>query len=722
MKAPTLGRTLLYFFLKLQKRVAGRMIRFEQQRSDSLFRWRVNILSAILVSGILFGSAAFVSALGLILRENTWGLAVVDGLGVLLCLVFLFVIQIPFKVRSTVSLISFFIIGAAVILSVGPLSGGPFWLFAFAVLSGVLIGHWAALGAVLLNTCFLGVIGYLIYSGRFGHAFPFFNTPQAMVAALVNFIVLNAITSVSVSALLNGLNESEAKYRMIAENVDDVIWSTDLGLGFTYVSPSVTKMQGYTADECLSMSANEVLVPDSQALVLRLYEKKMAQIQARDPEGWEPEVFEVQQIRKDGSLFWAHVNARLIPGPDEFPEGILGITRDVTLRKKEEAEKIKAQIHAGEQEKLALVGQIAGKMAHDFNNVLGIIMGNAELALMDKRNLQNRHVFQDILNQTIRGKNLTRNLISFAKSSEPKQTLFLIDEKIALVLDLFAGELQEITVVTDRVQPYELIADPGMIEHALVNLLQNSIHAVSRVKEPRITLSTFSANGQIIIRIEDNGCGIPSPDLDKVFDPAFTLKGGKDASGAYEAGIKGTGYGMANVKKYIDLHQGEIMIDSVQNEGTRIDLCLPKAEKELSPDEIRILRSSAPQTDKRILLVEDENDISDIQRAILEHPPLNHIVDIARTAEAAFSLFEENTYDLISLDYRLEGRLTGMDVYSRVRETAPRIPILFVSGNIEFLESMRQLQQNDPFTDHLSKPCRNMAFVESINRLMLKAG
>jgi len=401
--------------------------------------------------------------------------------------------------------------------------------------------------------------------------------------------------------------------------------------------------------------------------------------------------------------------------------GVLGIARDITKRKQAETEKIKAQKVAGEQKKLALVGKIAGKISHDFNNILAIILSTAEITLEESNDVEINKALKIIIEETFRGVNLTRNLVVFAKDYEPKQAYFILEDKINLVLNLLAKDLEEIELIKEyEINMPELLADPGMIENSLINLIQNSIHALGMITNPKIIIRSFYMDGKICLEIQDNGCGIPKEHLRDIYEPSFTLKGSKDVTRSYKNGVKGTGYGITNVKKFIMQHKGSMSVESEFGWGTKISLDLPVIKKELTPEEKKEILTPTAQFEKSILLVEDEQSLSDVQYRVLTDKPLNHRVDIANNGQAAMDLFDRNEYDFVSMDYVLPGSINGLDVYNHIRETNKAVPILFFSGNIEFLESVKKLKQKDPILDLLSKPCQHKDYVNGINKLLGK--
>ena len=433
---------------------------------------------------------------------------------------------------------------------------------------------------------------------------------------------------------------------------------------------------------------------------------------------------EKKLTRKDGSsiiVLFSVSNFINTGGSDEHGN-VICVMRDITDRVQMELQKIQAEKIASEQTKYALIGQVAGKMAHDFNNVLGIIMGNVELLLMSHEDSSLKKTLNMIFDQTIRGKNLTKNLIAFAKNQEPEYKYFKIREKIDLVINLLKKDLSYTDIViVDNAEDLEILADPGMIEHTLINLIQNSIHATCKTENPKIILRSYNDDESVCIEIEDNGCGIPKEFIENIFEPSFTLKGSRDTLQVYDTDIKGTGYGLSNVKKYIDQHNGEITLKSDLTIGTLVKIRLPTINQKLTPNEEIEIKQNITCVEKRILIVEDEPAISHVQSVVLANEPCRHKVEIASSGEAAIKLLNMNDYDAISLDYMLAGKMNGIDFYKYIRKNGNNIPILFVSGNIEFLESIKELKTKDSRIGYLSKPCQNKDYLYSIDTLLRKS-
>ncbi|CCK81557.1 two component system sensor histidine kinase, hybrid [Desulfobacula toluolica Tol2] len=511
------------------------------------------------------------------------------------------------------------------------------------------------------------------------------------------------------------LQKSEAHLRTLIETIPDLIWLKDPDGVYLACNPKFERFFGAKETDIVGKTDYD-FVDKKMADFFR--ENDRMAMAAGKPTMNEEEII----FNDDGHKELLETVKTPMYDSDDKLIGVLGIGRDFTRRKQAEQEKIIAQKIAAEHKKLALVGQIAGKMAHDFNNILGIIMGHTDLSLMECKDLKTRKTLELILQQTLKGRNLTKNLVAFAKDQDPKQKFFELNAKLDLVLNLLNKDIEELELIKEyNPEMPELLADPGMIEHAFVNIIQNSIHALSMTENPKIIIRTYYSDNNIIVEIEDNGCGIPEEHIEKIYEPAFTLKGSRDLTGSYKKNIKGTGYGMANVKKYIEQHKGNISIESKSGTGTKVIINLPVIKKVLTKEEKTELQKAKLQFGKNILIVEDEAAISEVQHRILTQAPCHHTVDIASNGQTAIDLLKNNHYDLISLDYILPGNMNGIHIYNHIRETDKAVPILFISGNIDFLESIKEIKQKDVNIDHLSKPCQNKDYVDAINRLLENA-
>ncbi len=507
------------------------------------------------------------------------------------------------------------------------------------------------------------------------------------------------------------LRESETLFRTLFETAVDAIFIKDKNLKYRMVNPAMGRHFGKNSEDLIGKT--------NTYLFGKKISDKVHHVDYRVLKGETIQEFANRPI--EGQTRSLHIIKVPLKNSEGKITGLCGIVRDITELKQAEEEKLNAERYLGEQKKHALVGQIAGKIAHDFNNILGVIMGSAELSLFECEDAGTREVLKLIFDQTVRGKNLTRNLVAFAKDQEPKHESFKIKDKIDLVVNLMKRDLAGIElIIEDGPNVPELIADPGMIEHAMVNIIQNSIHALGKVERPKITIRISACSDSICLEIEDNGCGIPQSHMKRIYEPSFTLKGIKDVTDSYKHSVKGSGYGMSNTRKYIEQHKGSIRVESEFASGTKLTIHLPVIKKELTQDEKTVIIKTLSHVGKKVLLVEDEITISDIQFKVLTSDPCNHKVDIAYNGQTAINLFNSNEYDIISLDYILPGDINGMNIYNHIRKTNKTIPILFISGNIEFLESIKALKQKDSHIDHLSKPCQNTDYIGCLNRLMAK--
>jgi len=169
------------------------------------------------------------------------------------------------------------------------------------------------------------------------------------------------------------LRESAARYRLLAEHASDIIWTTDLDLNFTYISPSAEKISGYSIEEILSLSPDKILAPASFEKATETLLKNLAVEKAGQKDQNKTNILEVEQIRKDGSTVWVELNVSFIRDQDGNPTGILGITRDISARKQAE-EKLRAE----KQEKELIINNLTEQVAF-LDPEMRIIWANSEV-------------------------------------------------------------------------------------------------------------------------------------------------------------------------------------------------------------------------------------------------------------------------------------------------------------------------------------------------------
>jgi len=207
------------YLQRFQTFAINRMVSPSAEEKDSLLYWRARILFAILFVGALLALLVFIPATAFMIKEGLWGLAIMDSGAWLTGVGLLFSRRLRYETRAALTLLILYSIGLAIIISAGPLSGGPAWLFAFAVLTGVLLGLKRAILALAINAITLTIIGWLITTGRFGQTFPFFNTSELMIVAGANFIFLNAVAAISVTVLVKGLVSIHQRERVLSSTL-----------------------------------------------------------------------------------------------------------------------------------------------------------------------------------------------------------------------------------------------------------------------------------------------------------------------------------------------------------------------------------------------------------------------------------------------------------------------------------------------------------------------
>jgi PAS domain S-box-containing protein len=373
----------------------------------------------------------------------------------------------------------------------------------------------------------------------------------------------------------NSLKESEGRYRMIVENMHDIIWVMDLNFRYKYRSPSNVEITGRTPAEIMTRPPREQIVPESYALVEKiLAEELVNEFGGKPVDPRRSRTLELEVYHKNGGTVWIEVTASFGRDENGKPVEILLAGRDITERKRMQKENDNLEKQLIQAQKMEAIGTLAGGIAHDFNNILASLMGFTEMAGRETRQDVRRDYLDQVLQACERAKNLVSQILVFSRQreqeSKPVDIRLIIKEALTLLratLPTTIDMQQEITGEQTTV-----LADPTQIHQIVMNLCTNAAQAMtgkSGVLDVHLSNITIGAAGQALhpdlqpgpyvqLSVRDTGCGIDPAIRDRIFDPFFTTKKTK----------QGTGLGLSVVYGIVKSYGGAIDVQSSAGEGT----------------------------------------------------------------------------------------------------------------------------------------------------------
>jgi len=365
--------------------------------------------------------------------------------------------------------------------------------------------------------------------------------------------------------------------------------------------------------------------------------------------------------------------------------GFAKITRDITERRQAQLALQRAQEQLAQSQKMEALGQLTGGIAHDFNNLLTILGGQARIVKNNAADPKSLKAVEAIETTVQRGASLTRQLLGFSRRQQLQPQPVTLSERIpglkTLLATSLSANLQLIASVLPDIWP--VMADPSELDLAIMNLVLNARDSMQSGGMIMITAENITAphsqldeklKGEFVcISVIDNGEGIPADVLPKVFDPFFTTK---------DAG-KGTGLGLSQVYGFAHQSGGTVHIDSEVGKGTRVTICLPRAD---APTLARAAAVEDPDPERRharILLVEDNTDVTEVTSALIKQ--LGYTVRLAPDASNALRMIEEESFDLVFSDIMMPG-MDGVELAKTILESRPRLPVLLASGSNRLVE------------------------------------
>lgn len=377
------------------------------------------------------------------------------------------------------------------------------------------------------------------------------------------------------------VRRSEARLRLISENMADVIWTLDVAtMRFTYVSPSVFKLRGYTPDEVVKQSLAEVLTPESLHRVAEGLPALLERFAAGDATA-RTGIAELDQFHRDGSIVPTEVTTTLLPDATGRAVEILGVTRDISERKRADAERVLLEAQLRQAQKLEAIGTLAGGVAHEVNNPIQGIMSYAEIIAEDNpEGSQSNRFAREIVRETERVARIVRNLLHFARHENqdrgPASMRTILEQTLSLVRTLMRRDHITLEVDIAPLLP-PVVCDTQQIQQVLMNLITNARDAILGAETPipersrliRIAVGPCNYDAKLWVRttVEDHGPGIPAGIRDRIFEPFFTTKP-KD---------KGTGLGLSISYGILLEHDGRLSAESEPGKPTRFHIDLPAA-------------------------------------------------------------------------------------------------------------------------------------------------
>ena len=494
-----------------------------------------------------------------------------------------------------------------------------------------------------------------------------------MVSESFNIMTKNLVKT------LTGLRESEDKYRSIFENAVDGIFQSSLDGALINANPACARMLG--------LELRPDLLSQYTDLQHQLYvnpEDRTRFIQILLERGKILD-HEVQFYKPNGEIFWVSVNATLLRDDNGVPQHIVGMISDITSRKKIEAERESLQQQLVQAQKLEAVGQLAGGVAHDFNNMLAVILGLTELALLKTQPSDQFHTtFLEIQKAANHSADHTRQLLTFARKQTVAPKVINLNESIDNTLNMLSRLIgEDIELVTNPgAKLWNVNVDPAQINQILTNLCVNARDAISGIGKIIIQTGNvmFDADschsiqegrpGEFVcLSVADNGCGMNEETKLHIFEPFFSARNDN----------LGTGLGLATVYGIVKQNNAFIDIESEPAKGTTIRIYLPRHQGEENKTTPPVIREEIQPGDETILLVEDEPEILNITRQMLEG--LGYTVHATTLPNEALQLAEEldSSIDIFMSDVIMP-TMNGRELSERISEIRPGIKCLFMSG------------------------------------------
>ncbi|MFW6099372.1 MAG: ATP-binding protein, partial [Thermodesulfobacteriota bacterium] len=471
--------------------------------------------------------------------------------------------------------------------------------------------------------------------------------------------------------------ESLRLHSMTLNQIKDRVTVTDLEGYIIYVNEAACRMLGKTKEELLGrhvsvFGENTSTGPSQEEIVQKTLQDGL----------WRGEV---TNYRADGSAAILDCRVQVVRDETGKPVALCGISTDITDRKQAEERHVQLEEQMRQAQKLESIGLLAGGVAHDFNNMLGIIIANAELAEMRSgADGSVRQNLQEILKASHRAADTVRQLLAFARKQTISPKDLDLNETVSGILKMLRriiGENIDLRFVPGK-GLWNVRMDPAQVHQLLTNLVVNSRDALP--DGGRITIETdnkdmdefyaqthngFVPGKYVLLMVSDTGGGMPPEVLDHLFDPFFTTK---------EVG-RGTGLGLATVYGMVKQNHGFIYVYSEPGQGTTVKIYLPRHEGKRAEMSAAAVKKEVPGGNETILVAEDEEVLLQTCKHVLERQ--GYTVLAARKPGEALALAEQHSGEIhMVLTDVVMPEMNGCELAERLQALRPKTKCLFMSG------------------------------------------
>ena len=391
---------------------------------------------------------------------------------------------------------------------------------------------------------------------------------QAVAEMMFRIVAGRAAAELEREVAMRDLARSEAMFRGLIEQTQDVVALIDANDAFTYVSPAAQRLFGHSPAQAIGMKVVDLVHPSDRPQIQGLLDAKQA---AKDPRL----LVQAQVRHADGS--WRDVESSVAEHFDaEGHRFRVVTTRDLTERKRLEE-------HLQQAQKAEMIGRLAAGIAHDFGNILMVIRTHADILELRTPDEDERRVYVEAIQESVtRGTGLARQLLAFNKQRDFEPQRFDLTASIERMTKLLRRLVGSNIALHTTLPPdcCDIVADPTQVEQVVLNLLVNARDSMPsggeiRIETQRVADDVRPASleetpgGYVCLKVTDTGCGIPPDVRDRIFEPLFTTK---------EEG-HGTGLGLATVKGIVERHRGAIEVNSEVGKGTTFSVYLPREHR-----------------------------------------------------------------------------------------------------------------------------------------------